>query len=92
MIDQKECPKCKSNWIGGSILETFIKQREEGVEFWQGKSDEEIENYIKEFYSPPYNWNRQIGVEVDGYDGVSYVQCPDCKTFFDRFTQKEVKL
>ena len=45
---QRTCPKCGSDWDGGSILETFIKQREEGVKCWQGKSDEQIEKEMKE--------------------------------------------
>ena len=42
-----ECPVCHSSWDGGSILETFIKQREEGVKVWEGKSDEEIREDIE---------------------------------------------
>ena len=45
---QRTCPKCGSDWDGGSILETFIKQREEGVKCWQGKSDEQIEKEMKD--------------------------------------------
>jgi hypothetical protein len=90
---QNCCPKCQSDWDGGSILETFIKQREEGVKMWQGKSDEEIEAYMKESYSPPYRWGRKTGIEIQGgYDGVSYWQCPDCKATFNRFTGAETIL
>lgn len=89
--EERKCPKCKSDWDGGSILETFIKQREEGILFWQGKSDEEIEKQMKESYSPPYRWGREIGIELlyddpNHYDGISYLQCPDCKSTFNRFT------
>lgn len=76
---QNCCPKCQSNLDGGSILETFIKQREEGFNIWQGKSDEEIESYIKENYSSPYRWGRKIKIKIQG---VSYWQCPDCKETF----------
>jgi hypothetical protein len=87
---QRTCPKCGSDWDGGSILETFIKQREEGVKCWQGKSDEQIEKEMKESYSAPYRWGREIGIELPKrYDGVSYWQCPDCKTTFNRFTVAE---
>ena len=91
------CPKCKSDWDGGSILETFIKQREEGAKMWQGMSDKDIEVYVHVSYSPPYRWDRKIGIELpfdhpNHYDGVSYWQCPDCKTTFNRFTRLEEKI
>lgn len=93
-LNQGFCPKCKSNWDGGSILETFIAQRNQGVNCWQGKSYEELQECVEEFYSPPYRWGRQIGIELEWnhpkhYDGVSYIQCPDCKTTFNRFTGEE---
>lgn len=92
--DQRTCPKCHSNWDGGSIFETFIKQRDEGVKYWQGKSDKQIAKEVKDSYSPPYRWSRQIGIELSydhpkHYDGVSYWQCPDCNTMFNRFTGVE---
>lgn len=88
---QRTCPKCNSDWDGGSILETFIRQRDEGAEYLKGKSNEEIEQYMKESYSPPYRWGREIGIELEWnhpnhYDGVSYWQCPDCQTTFNRFS------
>lgn len=47
--------------------------------------------FILGTYGPPYKWGREIGIELPydhpkHYDGVSYWQCPDCKTLFDRFT------
>lgn len=89
MKNTDNCPKCNSNWNGSPILETFIKQREEGVKCWQNKSNEEIEAEMKEHYRPPYVWRREIGIETLDYDGISYWQCPDCKTTFNRFTGVE---
>ena len=91
---QSTCPKCYSDWDGGSILEEFIEQREAGVKYWQGKSDEQIEKEVKESYPPPYRWRREIGIELpydhpNHYDGVSYWQCPDCNATFNRFTGVE---
>lgn len=148
---QRTCPKCGSDWDGGSILETFIKQREEGYSVWKGMTDEQIKRSIEGWteeeiltyidsitdfdipalvrygytdgdpkafvlnlpvdkrnrylswshdthvtgsYSPPYRWGREIGIELpydhpNHYDGISYWQCPDCNTAFDRFTGKE---
>ena len=34
LIKDRTCPKCGSNWDGGSILETFIEQRNSGVKVW----------------------------------------------------------
>ncbi len=96
---QSTCPKCNSNWDGGSILETFLKQRDAAQpgEFRYGWTDEQVENNMKECYSPPYRWGREIGVELsydhpNYYDGVSYWQCPDCKTTFNRFTGFEEEI
>lgn len=96
-LNDRSCPKCKSSWDGGSILETFIQQRENGSEYWKGKTDEQIEERMKESYRPPYRWGREIGIELpydhpNRYDGVSYWQCPDCKTTFNRFTGYEEKI
>lgn len=90
---QRTCPKCGSNWDGDLILESFIKQRENG-ECFLNKSDKEIEDYIKENYCHPYKWGREIGIELPldhpkHYDGISYWQCPDCKATFNRFSGLE---
>lgn len=81
--DIKNCPSCNANWDGGSILDTFIQQREEGVKCWQGKSNEQIEKEMKENYSPPYRWSNVIGIEEDE-DRISKWQCPECKTEWKR--------
>lgn len=94
--EQRTCPKCKSDWKGDSILETFIKQREDGIQRWQGKTDEQIEKEMKIFYPPPYYWGREIIIEITfthkHYDGASYLECPDCETTFNRFTGFEEKI
>jgi hypothetical protein len=91
--NQDNCPKCGVSWDGGSILESWKKLREDGVAYID-KSDEELETSMKKCYSPPYRWGRIIGVELPynhpkHYDGISYWQCPDCKTMWDRFTSEE---
>lgn len=95
---QRTCPNCGSNWDGGSIVEAFLKQRDEGVSYWRGKSNKDIEEYVKERYREPYTWGREIGIELNWdhpnyYDGVSYWRCPDCEATFNRFTgeQEEIK-
>lgn len=47
----------------------------------------EIPEDIREHYSPPYVWKREIG--IDGgfagiYDGVVAYMCPDCKEYVPR--------
>lgn len=88
------CPKCNSNWDGGSIVDAFIEQRDSGSEYWKGKSNEDIEECVKSSYGPPYRWSRVIGIELaydhpQHYDGISYWQCPDCSTTWNRFTKEE---
>jgi hypothetical protein len=90
---QENCPKCGVSWDGGSILESWKKLRKDGVAYLD-KSDEELETNMKKCYSPPYRWNRLMGIELPYdhpkyYDGISYWKCPDCKTTWDRFTSEE---
>ena len=95
---QRECPKCSSSWDGGSILETFIKGRDDDSQKWcKDMTNEEIEEDMKACYSAPYRWGREIGIELpfdhpNHYDGISYYQCPDCKTTFNRFTGIEEEI
>lgn len=84
MTQPTKCPKCGADWDGGSILETFIKQREEGVSVWQGKTDEQIEEYTKEFYTPPYRWGRCLAIYSQDTDRTEGWQCPDCEAIFKR--------
>ena len=44
---QRTCPRCKSDWDGGSIIDTFIEQRNEGADIWKGKTDQEIKEYVE---------------------------------------------
>ena len=57
---------------------------------WDGG---DIPENIRQHYSPPYKWSKLVGIEIQGkYDGVSYWQCPICKTTWDRWTGEEVDL
>lgn len=99
MVDQYgKCPVCGFDFKGESIVEAFKKQRDEGSKWLAGKTDEEIEKYVHERYSPPYCFSKIMGIEIQGkYDGVSYWQCTNCNTYWDRwtgeqFTETEFKL
>ena len=51
---------------------------------WNG---EPIPEDIREHYSPPYYWRREIGIDggmLGIYDGIVAYQCPDCKHEFPR--------
>ena len=84
----KNCPKCNTEWEEKeNIYETFIRQ---------GKTKEES-SIAAEMYgctkeNPQYFGKDVIGIETDKYDGVSYWECQQCKTVFDRFTMKELTL
>lgn len=76
------CPACGANWDGGGIFETLRPQ-----EWCAKKSDEELQAYIDKYYGTRHkqHFSRLIGVEIPGgYDGVSYWQCPDCKSKWPR--------
>lgn len=82
-----KCPVCKTDWDGGSIEETFLEQKEKG--HWNNNTEEEIKEYVKEFYSPPYRWSNIIAIERQGDDRVSGYMCPECECEFPRFIKNE---
>lgn len=90
-LDWTECPHCNSSWDGGSILDTFVKKRTDGDPYYKDKSNEELMKIVADAYGDvSRRWSRQIGIEIQGeYDGVLYVQCPDCQAVFHRFTGKQ---
>ena len=74
------CPECGADWSDGDI---FDKLR--GQTWCSNKTDEELHEFIRQTYSPPYKFSRLIGVQIQGgYDGVAYWLCPDCKKKFTR--------
>lgn len=91
MKKHKHCPKCLVDWDGGAIIDTFKQFRDNKQEYYIGKTDEELEIMVKQFYGPPYRWGREIGIETNRYDGTTYTQCPDCHAIFDHWDNfKEV--
>lgn len=51
----------------------------------------EIPEDIREHYSPPYIWRRDIGIDggyLGIYDGIVAIKCPDCKSEFPRSDAK----
>lgn len=76
------CPFCDADMDGGDIYETLLKQT-----WWQDKyTPETLLDYVRESYSYPRRWSRLIGIEpVNGYDGITMWQCPDCDKVWKRF-------
>ena len=90
MIDK--CPKCGVSWLGEPIIDSFKKSK-----WCKDFTDLQIEETVKSMYAEPYCWQRQIGIQLPRdhpkyIDGVSYWMCPDCKTTFNRFTEKEEEI
>lgn len=89
----ENCKKCEKSLTGESILDTFIKQREEGVRCWEGMSDLQIEEKMKECYSEPYYFSNVIGIEDrhgqfgEVYDGISWWRCIGCGYTWSRFDE-----
>jgi hypothetical protein len=82
------CPSCNASWDGGAIFDVLRTQ-----DWCADKSDEELQKYIEDHYSPPYRFSRIVGVELphdhpEHYDGVSYWQCPYCRHQWPRFLSR----
>jgi predicted RNA-binding Zn-ribbon protein involved in translation (DUF1610 family) len=48
---------------------------------WLG---EEIPERIREHYSAPFRWRREVRIEPLGYDRWTHAKCPDCGAEFAR--------
>lgn len=78
------CPNCHADWRGKDIFDVLRTQ-----DWCKDKSDDELRLFVKESYSPPYQFSRLIGIQYDygdyrHRDGVSAWQCPDCQHVFPR--------
>lgn len=73
------CPVCFTDWDGGSILETFLEQKKKG--HWVKYTEEEIANYVKEFYSEPYRWSDLIYLNKLDQKEDTWM-CPNCECEF----------
>ena len=85
-----KCPECHEDWDGGRIWKVWRAMKD--CDYYQSKTDEELQSMEKESYSEPYHFSKLIGIEVQGkYDGISYWECPFCKARWDRLTEKLVE-
>ena len=83
----KNCPHCKCNWNGGDILECLSKHP-----LYSNYTKEQLLEAAGHYgWTPetPKNFSLVIGIELpydhpNHYDGISYWQCPECKTVFTR--------
>ncbi len=84
-FDCNSCPDCKSSWIGVSIMDSILITQQESI---LKKSKIEVQQYIEEFFNPPFFFRREILLknlfedyhEKDFY----HYQCPDCEFVFKR--------
>jgi len=89
-IDELDnCPSCGTTWQGEFIIDMMKKQRDDEGDYLKGMTDEQLQEKMEEDYRPPYRYGLLIGVEIQGeFDGVSYWKCPECDTYWDRFTNE----
>ena len=81
------CPECGESWDAGRIWKVWRAMKD--CEYYQSKTDEELQKMEKESYSEPYHFSKLIGIEDrDKYDGISWWACPFCNTQWDRWTGK----
>ena len=85
MKNMKNCPKCKIEWEEKeNIYEYFLAKG-----YSEEKAMDTAEMYGHTNENPKYFGKNCVGIETEGYDGVSYWKCTSCNTVFDRWTMKE---
>ena len=86
--DHTNCPSCNAQWKGEDIYENL-----RSLPSHANKSDAEVKESAE-----MYGWTEEnkktysnlIRVQVRGeYDGTLLWQCPDCKTYYGRFSGNE---
>lgn len=74
--------------------------RGEGCKFCGSdlKGTEIPREYLEKGYYGPWSpedgpqfYSRMVGIETQGYDGVSFWHCPDCGAFWNRWTGEKVE-
>jgi hypothetical protein len=81
-MQHSECPHCGITWEGEEIPHALHKAGPYTMEA-------AIEAASHYGWTPENNYKFSInvvGVETEGYDGISYWQCLDCGAMIDRFT------
>jgi hypothetical protein len=81
-------------WQGEDILEHFLQRKVDGDPHYANKTNEEIKEVAGHYgwtEENPKCFSHLLGIEDPRlYDGISFWQCPECKTTWDRFTGEEV--
>lgn len=73
------CPNCKNDLDGDLIYDTFLEK--------YGDHKKALETAAMYGANQTEGrWGRQIGIETEEYDGVSYWKCPDCNALWSRWT------
>ncbi len=73
------CVSCGVSFDDGSILENFIKQGRDGVEYYQRHPQDILVESVNACYSEPFRFGSIIHVKVQG-SREHWYECPKCKT------------
>lgn len=76
---ESTCVSCGMSFDGGSILENFIQQGKDGVEYYQRHPQDILVDSVESCYGEPYRFGKIIHVKVQGTQS-SWYECPKCKT------------
>ena len=86
-MHNKECPKCKIPWEEKETIYEFFLNKYKDEE----QARESANNYGCTPEKPKHFGKNVIGIEIQGmYDGISYWECQNCGTTFNRWTMCEV--
>jgi Zn-finger nucleic acid-binding protein len=79
-----QCPICNGNWDGGDIAE-YLFNRGDNITIEEAEKD--AAKYYGWSKDNRLRFRKVIGIEIQGeYDGVSFWQCPHCRSEWNRFT------
>lgn len=85
-MSPKYCPKCNITWEQKENIYDHFRLKGHTKE----ESTEYAESYGCTKETPRHFTANMIGIENKSYDGVSFWQCLDCHSVFNRWTMKEV--
>lgn len=87
------CPKCAGDWRATQIPLESVEKGHYGHHIPCNKKQSWHDDYDENCpcTCPAQYYSNLIGIEIQGYDGVSLWMCPFCETRWDRWTGKEVK-
>lgn len=90
--DEKNCPICNYQLKSDKNIYEELKNHP-SYKNWSDEKIKEAASHYGHTDKEPQYFSKLIGIELpydhpNHYDGVSYWQCPNCKTIWNRFTEK----